>query len=217
MHFAIVASALAMATTVLSAPWKPLGGDLAYVGPIFNATFKAGDTIPLEYTFYPTARTVSTNSTNPTNSTNTPSSSIITATLTSLAWVGTTEQKTLEVALDNGRNTGFSKPCLITDLCTGSYYPKRVNLVVPAEVYPSNYTIVIGYALSISNKTIYYKEPVTIVPASTELTSPVAVNADAPAVTVTLPVFAAPNSAFTTKASKVAISMVVVIASLIML
>lgn len=74
MRFAVAASALTMAASVMAAPWKPLGGDLAYVGPIFNATFKAGDTIPLEYTFY-SGKTVNLNNT--TNAT-APAAPIIT-------------------------------------------------------------------------------------------------------------------------------------------
>lgn len=74
MRFTIAVSALAMAASVMAAPWKPLGGDLAYVGPVFNATFKAGDTIPLEYTFY-SGKTVNLNST--TNAT-APAAPIIT-------------------------------------------------------------------------------------------------------------------------------------------
>ncbi|KAF9316642.1 hypothetical protein BG003_001722 [Podila horticola] len=213
MRFAIAVSALAMAASVMAAPWKPLGGDLAYIGPVFNATFKAGDTIPLEYTFY-TGKTVSLNNT--TNAT-APAAPIMTATLTSLAWVGQTGNKTLEVTLDNGRNTGLSKACLNTDLCTGNYYPKRVNLVIPADVYPSNYNITIGYVLTVTNRTIWYNQPITVVAATANITSPVAVNADAPSVTVTLPVYAAPSSALATQVPKAVVGLAVLVASMMML
>lgn len=82
MRFAIAVSALAMAASVMAAPWKPLGGDLAYIGPVFNATFKAGDTIPLEYTFY-TGKTVSLNNT--TNAT-APAAPIMTGIFTLLSY-----------------------------------------------------------------------------------------------------------------------------------
>ncbi|KAF9306856.1 hypothetical protein BGZ74_002754 [Mortierella antarctica] len=213
MRFAVAASALTMAASVMAAPWKPLGGDLAYVGPIFNATFKAGDTIPLEYTFY-SGKTVNLNNT--TNAT-APAAPIITATLTSLAWVGKTGNQTLEVTLDNGRNTGLSKPCLSTDLCTGNYYPKRVNLVIPADVYPSSYNVTIGYVLSAVNKTIWYNQPITVVAATANVTSPAAINADAPSVTVTLPVFAAPSSALATQVPKAVVGLAVLVASMMML
>ncbi|KAG0023754.1 hypothetical protein BGZ82_010660 [Podila clonocystis] len=212
MRFAVAASALAMAASVMAAPWKPLGGDLAYVGPVFNATFKAGDTIPLEYTFY-SPKTVNLNNT--TNATAPVATS--TATLTSLAWVGQTGNKTLEVTLDNGRNTGLSKPCLNTDLCTGTYYPKRVNLVIPGDVYPSSYNITIGYVLSTFNKTIWYNQPINVVAATTNVTSPAAINADAPSVTVTLPVYAAPNSALATQVPKAVVGLAVLVASMMML
>ncbi|KAF9376255.1 hypothetical protein CPB97_010917 [Podila verticillata] len=213
MRFTIAVSALAMAASVMAAPWKPLGGDLAYVGPVFNATFKAGDTIPLEYTFY-SGKTVNLNST--TNAT-APAAPIITATLTSLVWVGETGKMTLDVTLDNGRNTGLSKPCLNTDLCTGNYYPKRVNLVLPAESWPSSYNITIGYSLSSINKTVWYNQPVTVLPASANVTSPVPIYADAPSVTVTLPVYTAPSSAFATQVPKAVVGLAVLVASMMML
>lgn len=68
MRFAAAASLIAFATTALAEPWKNIGGDLAYVGPSYNATFKAGDTIPFEYTFF-TPKTVKLNTTTPTNGT----------------------------------------------------------------------------------------------------------------------------------------------------
>ncbi|KAF9396199.1 hypothetical protein CPC16_004294 [Podila verticillata] len=195
MRFSIAASALAMAASVMAVPWKPLGGDLAYVGPVFNATFKAGDTIPLEYFLLWQD-----------------------STLTSLAWVGLTGNKTLDVTLDNGRNTGLSKPCLNTDLCTGNYYPKRVNLVLPAESWPSSYNITIGYSLSSINKTIYYNQPVTVLPASANVTSPVPIYTDAPSVTVTLPVYTAPSSsAFATQVPKAVVGLAVLVASMMAL
>ncbi|KAG0017239.1 hypothetical protein BGZ81_010839 [Podila clonocystis] len=211
MRFAVAASALAMAASVMAAPWKPLGGDLAYVGPVFNATFKAGDTIPLEYTFY-SPKTV-----NLTNTANATAPVTFTATLTSLAWIGQTGNKTLEVTLDNGRNTGLSKPCLNTDLCKGNYYPKRVNLVIPGDVYPSSYNITIGYVLSTVNKTIWYNQPINVVAATANVTSPAAINADAPSVTVTLPIYAAPNSALATQVPKAVVGLAVLIASMMML
>jgi hypothetical protein len=69
----VAASLIAFAATAFAAePWKNIGGDLAYVGPTYNATFKAGDTIPFEYTFY-TPKVVRLNSTTPTNGTAAPS------------------------------------------------------------------------------------------------------------------------------------------------
>ena len=59
---------MALATTVMGDGWKNLGGDLSLAGPNYNATFKAGDTIPLEYVFNQ-IKTVSVNSTAPTNGT----------------------------------------------------------------------------------------------------------------------------------------------------
>lgn len=63
------------------------------------------------------------------------------ATLTSLAWIGATGNQTLQVAFDNNRASEYSAPCMPTDSCTGTYYPKRINLVVPANTYLSNYTV----------------------------------------------------------------------------
>ncbi|KAF9906938.1 hypothetical protein BX616_000565 [Lobosporangium transversale] len=226
MHFAAVTiPMLAFAATVLSEPWKNIGGDLAYVGPTYNATFKAGDTIPFEYTFY-TVKMVRNNSTAPTPGVNgtapptapsTPTTG--TASLTSLRWVGQTGNETVEIKFDNGRTEGYSSPCLPTDTCTGTYYPKRIDLLIPAETYPSNYTIVLGYTLSLAgNRTLFYKEPITVVPASANVTSPKALIAGAPATQVTLPVYAPPgNSGLVNQVSKVALGMTIVAVSAILM
>ncbi|KAG0249831.1 hypothetical protein BG011_008905 [Mortierella polycephala] len=210
MRFAAAASLLAFAATVLSEPWKNLGGDLALVGPSHNATFKVGDTIPFEYTFY-TIKTV--------NSNNTGTTTTGTVSLTSLSWIGNTGNKTLEVALNNDRQSDFSAPCLQTDVCTGTYYPKRVDLIIPAESYPSNYTIVLVYSMTIANRTIStnYKTPVTLVPASANVTSPTAVIQGAPAVQVTLPVYEAPNGGLVAQVPKAIVGMTILLASTFLL
>ncbi|KAF9363060.1 hypothetical protein BGX34_004976 [Mortierella sp. NVP85] len=209
----VAASLIAFAATAFAAePWKNIGGDLAYVGPTYNATFKAGDTIPFEYTFY-TPKVVRLNGTTPTNGTAAPSTT--TATLTSLAWVGETGNQTLQVTLDNGRNSGYSAPCLVTDTCTGNYYPKRIDLVIPAEVHPSNYTIVLTYTLSLAgNRTLSYKEPVTIVAASANVTSPKPIIAGAPSVQVTLPVY---SSALASQVPKAVVGMTIMLASVFLM
>lgn len=75
MRFAVAASILAVASTVLAAdPWKNLGGDFAIIGPSFNASVKAGDVIPLEYAFYHikmAGNNTNTNTTAPTLNTGT--------------------------------------------------------------------------------------------------------------------------------------------------
>jgi hypothetical protein len=48
----VVASLIAFAASTATEPWKTIGGDLAYVGPSFNATYKVQDHIPFEYAFY---------------------------------------------------------------------------------------------------------------------------------------------------------------------
>ncbi|KAF8931116.1 hypothetical protein EDD21DRAFT_402342 [Dissophora ornata] len=219
MRFTATATTLlALATTVLADQWKNIGGDLAYVGPNYNATFKAGDTIPLEYTFY-TIKMVGVNGTTATNGTTSTTPNTGTATLTSLAWVGNTGNQTLQVTLDNGRTTGLASPCLTTDGCTGTYYPKRVDLVIPSDVYASNYTIVLGYTLTLAgNKTLYYKEPVNIVAASANVTSPTALFPSAPSTQVTLPVFSAPKSSgLINQVPKAVLSVAIVLASAMLL
>jgi hypothetical protein len=62
-------------------------------------------------------------------------------TLTTLTWIGKTGNQTVDVAWDNGRNTGYSVACQVADVCTGKYYPKRVDITVPATSYASNYTV----------------------------------------------------------------------------
>ncbi|KAF9576737.1 hypothetical protein EC968_005510 [Mortierella alpina] len=213
MRFFAAASLMAFATTVLSDPWKPLGGDMAYAGPSYNATFKAGDTIPLEYTFY-SIKMVNRNST--TNSTITGL-----ATLTSLVWSSGVENKTLEVAFNNNRADEFAATCLPTDICQGSYHPKRVNLVIPGEAAPSsNYSIILGYTLSIAgSKTIYYKTPVNVVASSVNITSPPAVfGSTTPSVQVALPVIAVPkNSALSSQVPKAFMGMVLLASALFLL
>ncbi|KAF9961402.1 hypothetical protein BGZ72_003884 [Mortierella alpina] len=213
MRFFAAASIMALATTVLAEPWKPLGGDMAYVGPSYNATFKAGDTIPLEYTFY-SIKTVNRNST--TNSTITGQ-----ATLTSLVWSSGVENKTLEVAFNNNRADENVATCLPTDICQGPYHPKRVNLVIPTEAAPSsNYTIILGYTLSIAgSKTIYYKTPVNIVASSTNITSPAAIfGSTTPSVQVNLPVIAVPkNSALSSQVPKAFMGMILLASALFLL
>ncbi|KAG9320458.1 hypothetical protein KVV02_004980 [Mortierella alpina] len=209
MRFFAAATLMAFATTVISDPWRPLGGDMAYVGPSYNATFKAGDTIPLEYTFY-SIKMVNRNST--TNSTITGL-----ATLTSLMWSSGVENKTLEVAFNNNRADENVATCLPTDICQGSYHPKRVNLVIPGEAAPSsNYSLTLGYTLSIAgSKTIYYKTPVNVVASSVNITSPPAVfGSTTPSVQVILPVIAVPkNSALSSHVPKAFMAMVVLLAS----
>ncbi|KAF9926521.1 hypothetical protein FBU30_003924 [Linnemannia zychae] len=216
MRFTTAASVLALAGTVLAAnPWKNLGGDLALLGPPFNSTFKAGDTIPLDYAFY-TIKMVNTNST--TNST-TPPLSTGTVTLTSLSWIGNTGNQTVDVAFNNDRNTGYSAVCLASDVCTGNYYPRRIDLTIPAESYASNYTVVLGYTLKLVGESkLSYKIPVNVVASSANVTSPTAINPDAPSVKATLPVYAPPKSSgLVNKASKAVIGVTMVLASAVLL
>ncbi|KAI1315896.1 hypothetical protein EDD11_000210 [Mortierella claussenii] len=229
MHLATAAAAsitllATLASTVMSDPWKNLGADLAYVGPSYNATFKAGDTIPLEYTFckFKMVSTSTTAAPAPTGTTSTPppaAPSTGTMTLTSLAWVGQTGNQTVAVALDNDRTNGFSSPCLATDLCEGTHHPKRINLVIPAETYPGNYTIVLGLTLSLAgNRTLLYKEPITVVAATANVTTPQPVFPNAPAVQATLPVYAPPKSSgLTLQASKAALGMTILVASAVLM
>ncbi|KAF9345010.1 hypothetical protein BGX26_003645 [Mortierella sp. AD094] len=214
MRFATAATLLTLAASAIAAPWKYIGGDLGLVGPPFNATFKAGDVIPLEYAFY-SPKTVSLNTTTPVNGTAPPTINTGTATITSLAWVGQTGNQTLQVAFDNGRADGLASPCLSTDLCTGNYHPKRIELTIPSDVYPSNYTLVLGYTLSSpANITIYYKQPVMVVASTANVTSPTAVYPGAPAVKVTLPVFAAPKSSgLVNQVPKAVVGMTIMLAS----
>ncbi|KAF9085451.1 hypothetical protein BGX29_008051 [Mortierella sp. GBA35] len=213
---AAAASVLAFATTVLAAdPWKNLGGDFALIGPSFNSSFKAGDTIPLEYAFY-TMKMVNTNSTN--TNTTAPTVNNGQVTLTSLTWIGATGDQTVEVAPDNGRNTGYSAVCLASDVCIGNYYPKRIELAIPADSYASNYTLVIGYSLKhVGTTNMSYKFPFNIVPASANVTSPVALIPSAPAVKATLPVYAPKSSGLVNKASKAVIGTTMVLASAMLL
>ncbi|KAF9580740.1 hypothetical protein BGW38_002487 [Lunasporangiospora selenospora] len=206
-----VASLLVLATTTLADPWKNLGGDLALIGPSYNATFKAGDTIPLEYTFF-TLKMVNANGTLPANNTAPPTG---TATLTSLTWVGKTGNKTLEVTLNNERQGGPAVVCQKADVCSGSYYPKRVDLVIPPGSYAGNYTILIGYTLSLAgNRTMPYRQPINVVAASANVTSPTALVPDAPSVRVELPVYEAPKSSgLTTQVPKAVLGMAVALAS----
>ncbi|KAF8977333.1 hypothetical protein BGZ46_007473 [Entomortierella lignicola] len=224
MRITIAATLLAFAATAIADPWKNFGGDLAYVGPSYNATFKAGDTIPLEYAFF-TPKTVSLNTTAPaTNSTGNGTvvpapGAAITATLVSLSWIGQTGNQTLQVTLDNDRSSELAVACLPTDLCTGTYYPKRVNLLIPSDVYPSNYSISFGYTLSLTgNRTIYYASPVNVVASSANITSPTGVFSNAPAVSVTLPVYAAPKSSgLVNQVPKAVVSMTIMLASAMLL
>ncbi|KAG0051480.1 60S ribosomal protein L16B [Gryganskiella cystojenkinii] len=189
MRFTLAAATvMTMATTVMGA-WKNLGGDLSFVGPTFNATFKAGDTIPLEYAFN-NIRTVA-NGTNPANGT-----SPITVTLTSLTWISPSENQTVQVTLDNNRAAStISVPCLATDVCTGVYYPKRINMVIPPNTFLTNYTFEIGYTLLIAggNRSMSYRQPVTIVASTANVTAIKSVFPQASEVTVTLPVLAGPK------------------------
>ncbi|KAF9550636.1 hypothetical protein EC957_011951 [Mortierella hygrophila] len=216
MRFAAAASILALASTVLAAdPWKNMGGDFAIIGPSFNASVKAGDAIPFEYAFY-TLKMVG-NNTN--TNTTTPPLNTGTVTLTSLAWVGATGNTTVEITWDNNRNTGYSAVCQPADVCTGNYYPKRAELTVPADSYPSNYSLVIGYTLKLVQDTkLTYKFPINVVAASANVTSPVATIADAPVVKATLPVYAAPSSSgLINKASTAVIGATMVLASAMLL
>lgn len=77
--------------------------------------------------------------------------------------------------------------------------------------------ITIGYSLSSINKTVWYNQPVTVLPASANVTSPVPIYADAPSVTVTLPVYTAPSSAFATQVPKAVVGLAVLVASMMML
>lgn len=77
--------------------------------------------------------------------------------------------------------------------------------------------VTIGYVLSAVNKTIWYNQPITVVAATANVTSPAAINADAPSVTVTLPVFAAPSSALATQVPKAVVGLAVLVASMMML
>ncbi|KAF9976778.1 hypothetical protein BGZ65_007678 [Modicella reniformis] len=213
MRFTTVATSLiAFASTVLAAePWKNIGGDLAYVGPTYNGTFKAGDTIPFEYTFF-SPKIVNLNGT-----TNGTAPNTGTATLTSLAWLGETGNQTLQVTLDNGRASGYSATCMSTDVCTGNYYPKRIDLLIPTDVYPSNYTIILGYTLSLAgSRTIFYKEPVTIVAASANITSPKALIPNAPSVQVTLPVYTK-SSGLVNQTPKTIVGATIILASLFLM
>ncbi|KAF8944720.1 hypothetical protein BGZ47_003786 [Haplosporangium gracile] len=214
MRFAAAASILALASTVLAAnPWKNMGGDFAIIGPSFNASVKVGDTIPFEYAFY-TLKMVgnNTNTTAPTLNTGS-------VTLTSLSWVGATGNKTVEIAWDNGRNTGYAAVCQPADTCIGNYYPKRAELTIPADSYPSNYTLVIGYTLKLVQETkLTYKFPINVVAASANVTSPVATIADAPIVKATLPTYAPPaSSGLVNKASKAVVGVTMVLASAMLL
>lgn len=58
-----------------------------------------------------------------------------------MAWVGATGNTTVEITWDNNRNTGYAAVCQPADVCTGNYYPKRAELTVPADSYPSNYSV----------------------------------------------------------------------------
>ncbi|KAG0287806.1 hypothetical protein BGZ96_008310 [Linnemannia gamsii] len=225
MRFAAAASILAMvSTTVLAAsPWKNLGGDFALIGPTYNATIKAGDVIPLEYAFY-TIKMVA-NPAPGANNTGTGTNSTLpplttgTVTLTSLTWIGNTGKQTVDVAWNNDRNAGYSVACKASDVCTGNYYPKRVELTVPAESYPSNYTLIIGYTMKlISEMKMNYTFPFNVVASSANVTSPVATILDAPTVKATLPVYAPPSSSgLVNKASTAAIGATMVLASAMLL
>ena len=76
MRFAAAASILALASTVLAAgQWKNMGGDLAIIGPSYNASVKAGDAVPFEYAFYTikmVGNNTSTNTTAPALNTTAP-------------------------------------------------------------------------------------------------------------------------------------------------
>ncbi|KAF9123907.1 hypothetical protein BGW39_008604 [Mortierella sp. 14UC] len=217
MRFSAAASILAMASTVLAAdPWKILGGDLALIGPSYNSTFKAGDTIPLEYAFI-TIKTANTNATAPT--TPPPTLNTGTATLTSLTWVGLTGNQTVDVALNNDRNTGVAVACLASDLCTGSYYPKRVELTIPADSYAANYTLIIGYTLKLVGDTkMPYRFPFNAVAATANVTAPVALIPNAPVTKATLPVYTPPSSSgLVNTASKAILGATMVLASALLL
>ncbi|KAG0243487.1 hypothetical protein BGW41_002027 [Actinomortierella wolfii] len=207
----------AFAGAVLGDAWKPMGGDLAFVGPDFNATFKAGDVIPLEYVFY-TPRALTTPGGNGTNTNSTrPPTIAMTGTVRTLGWLGQTGNQTIEVQLDNNRNTGYSEPCKPADnsaICQDNFYPRRVDLQVPSDAYASNYTILFGYSLSLTNQVIVYKHQVMIADASASVTSPPAKYPNAPAVKVQLPSFPKPNSAFASfHVSQVVLGAVVAVAS----
>ncbi|KAF9907844.1 hypothetical protein EC991_010442 [Linnemannia zychae] len=220
MRFTATASILALASTVLAIDnWKNLGGDLAIVGPSFNSTFKAGDVIPLEYAFITvkSASTGGTNGTAPTTPTTTLNTG--TSTLTSLTWVGLTGNQTVEVALNNDRNTGVAVACLKDDACTGTYYPKRIELTIPADSYAGNYTLLIGYTYKlVGENKMPYRFPFNIVAADANVTSPVAIFPDAAVVKATLPVYKAPNSSgLVNTASKAVIGVTMVLASAVLL
>ncbi|KAG0274461.1 hypothetical protein BGZ95_009780 [Linnemannia exigua] len=219
MRFAAAASLLALSTTVLAAnPWKNLGGDLALIGPSYNSTFKAGDTIPIEYAFN-TIKMANTTAP-PTNSTGTPPTlSTGTTTLTSLTWVGLTGNQTVEVALDNGRNTGVAVACLASDVCTGNYYPKRIELTIPADSYAANYTLIIGYTLKLVGETkMSYKFPFNVVGSGANVTAPVALIPNAPVVKATLPVYTPPSSSgLVNTASKAVFGATMILASAMLL
>ncbi|KAF9173785.1 hypothetical protein BGX21_010303 [Mortierella sp. AD011] len=212
MRFATAATLLTLASSAFASSWKYMGGDLGLVGPAYNATFKAGDVIPLEYAFY-TPKIVSLNTTTSTNSSTSVNTG--TASITSLAWIGETGNQTLNIAFNNDRSSGLASTCLSTDLCTGTYYPKRIDLTIPSDVYPSNYTIVVGYTLTVpANITIYYKEPVIVVASTANVTSPTAVYPGAPSVQATLPVYAAPSSnGLVNQVPKTVVGMTIMLAS----
>ncbi|KAH7047896.1 hypothetical protein BKA57DRAFT_463636 [Linnemannia elongata] len=216
MRFAAAASVLALASTVLAAnPWKNMGGDFAIIGPSFNASVKAGDAIPFEYAFY----TIKMVGNNTNTNTTTPTLNTGTVTLTSLAWVSATGNKTVDIAWDNGRNTGYAAVCQAADICTGNYYPKRAELTVPADSYSSNYTLLIGYTLKLVQETkLSYKFPINVVASSANVTSPVATITDAPVVKAILPVYAPPaSSGLVNKASTAVIGATMVLASAMLL
>ncbi|KAF9434264.1 hypothetical protein BGZ76_008310 [Entomortierella beljakovae] len=209
MRFTAAATLLTMATTAMAASWRIIGDDLAIAGPSQNATFKAGDTIPFEYAFFKIKSLPNANTTQPVNGTT------VSATVSSISWVGETGNQTLSVTFDNERNNGVQ--CLQTDICQGTYYPKRINLVIPENVFPDNYTIVLGYSLSmasLANRVISYKTPVNIVDKSAEIPPAVGVFGSAPAVSVTLPVYDPPKSSgLMNKVPKAVVGMTIMIAS----
>ncbi|KAF9978003.1 hypothetical protein BGZ73_004128 [Actinomortierella ambigua] len=219
MRFTVATTALlaTLASTVLGDAWKPFGGDLAFVGPDFNATFKAGDVIPVEYVFY-TPRPLPTPGGNGTSTNSTrPPTIAMTGTVRSIGWVGLTGNQTIEVALDNNRNSGYSEACRPADnsnICQGNFYPRRVDLQVPSDAYASNYTILFSYALSLTNQTIVYKHQVMIADASSTAKSPAAVYPNAPAVKGQLPSFPKPSSGLvSSQVSKATLGALVAVAS----
>ncbi|KAF9159221.1 hypothetical protein DFQ26_006808 [Actinomortierella ambigua] len=219
MRFSVATTTLlaALASTVLGDAWKPLGGDLAFVGPDFNATFKAGDVIPVEYVFY-TPRSLPNpvgNGTSPNPPR--PPTIAMTGTVLSVGWLGLTGNQTIEVALDNNRNTGYSEACRPADnsnICEGNFYPRRVDLQVPADAYASNYTILFTYSLSVTNQPKVYSHRVMIADASSSVQSPAPVYPNAPTVKGQLPSFPKPSSALANShVSKVMLGALVAVAS----